>query len=165
VGQLIDWIDQAILLVYTSDDQSRALAKLGIIRASDVLANTLHETSREELTRALGEKKADALQISEVIGGTVNSFSPDQAAQALAEIGKIETRAIDTAELMVLTRGLQSALNMELVTYYRWKTSLNATLRDHVEEHAAAVAVYHTAVPTTAEPTPPRMVGEAAPAS
>jgi hypothetical protein len=162
VGQLIDWIDQAILLVYTSDDQSRALAKLGIIRASDVLANTLHDDTREALISSLGEKKADALQISEVIGNTVSGFNPEQAAQALAEVGKIETRAIDAAELAVLTRGLQSALNMELVTYYRWKTSLNKALRDHVEEHADAVATYHTPTPAPAEATPLPVASEAA---
>jgi hypothetical protein len=163
VGQLIDWIDQAILLVYTSDDQSRALAKLGIIRASDVLANALHNDTREALIRSLGEKKADALEIGEVIGSTITGLNPEQAAQSLAEIGKIETRAIDAAELTVLTRGLQSALNMELVIYYRWKTSLNKALRDYVEEHAETIAVYHTDPPMPTESAPSPVIGEAAP--
>jgi hypothetical protein len=64
--------------------------------------------------------------------------------------------------LAVLTRGLQSALNMELVTYYRWKTSLNKALRDHVEEHADAVATYHTPTPAPAEATPLPVASEAA---
>jgi hypothetical protein len=48
------------------------------------------------------------------------------------------------------------------VTYYRWKTSLNKALRDHVEEHADAVATYHTPTPAPAEATPLPVASEAA---
>lgn len=140
VGQLIDWIDQAILLVYTSDDQARALGKLGIIRASDVLINTLNEESRTQLVSSLSEKKADALELSEIIAdNTSGGVGVDQIAQSLSDIARVEARAVNEAELLILTRGLQSALNMELVAYYRWKSSLNADVRAHLQTYTEAV--------------------------
>jgi hypothetical protein len=37
VGQVVDWVDQATLLVYTSADQFARLKQIGLIRASSVL--------------------------------------------------------------------------------------------------------------------------------
>jgi hypothetical protein len=132
VNQLIDWIDQAILLVHTSDKQFRSLEQLGIIRASDVLANTVHESHLEQLANSL-----------------------------------VEIRSIGKDELLVLARGLQSALNMELVTYYRWKTSLNEELRALLARHPETVTMPgapHLLYPKSRDTQPLRVDGATPPA-
>jgi hypothetical protein len=141
LSQLADWIDQAILLVYTSDDQSRALEKIGIIRASDVLANTITEERLTQLVAILGEKNADTLEIGEAVAAVGTNVNVSSVAEALGDIGSINTRALSREELVVLSRGLQSALNMELVTYFRWKTSLNEELRTRLAEHPELITM------------------------
>jgi hypothetical protein len=86
VNQIIDWIDQAILTVYASQEQLEALEKAGARTASDVLTNTSNGRHLNELAEATDLQKS---------------------------------------ELRVLRRSLQSALNIALVTRFRWQSSLD----------------------------------------
>jgi hypothetical protein len=166
VNQLIDWIDQAILLVHTSDKQFRSLERLGIIRASDVLANTVHESHLEQLAKSLVEKQADALRISELASGATADLSFQSISDALGAVGDEEIRSLGKDELLVLARGLQSALNMELVTYYRWKTSLNEDLRALLGRHPESVTmpgIPHLLYPNAQDTQPVRVDGATPP--
>jgi hypothetical protein len=60
--EIIDWIDQAILLVHTSRAQFQSLAEAGLIRASDVLANTCEVGRLQALSTAGGLEK-EALEV------------------------------------------------------------------------------------------------------
>lgn len=54
VGQIVDWVDQAILLVYANDDKYPILENQGIRCASDFLAATDNAESTGQLARASG---------------------------------------------------------------------------------------------------------------
>ncbi|MFB0534443.1 MAG: hypothetical protein ACETWR_05630 [Anaerolineae bacterium] len=95
VNQIVDWVDQAILLAYASQEQFEALEKAGVLRASDVLTTTSDDEGLNDLADAAGLKKS---------------------------------------ELKVLSRALQSALNIKMVARFRWQTSMDAA---KVEEAAA----------------------------
>ena len=86
LNQIIDWIDQAILLAHTSDDQFQVLERSGIIRASDILTAGEDSRNLNDLVDASGLKKS---------------------------------------ELKLLFKTMQSALNIKLVTRFRWQSSLN----------------------------------------
>ena len=95
VNQIVDWVDQAILLAYASQEQFGALEKAGLLRASDVLTTTSDDEGLNDLADATGLKKS---------------------------------------ELKVLSRVLQSALNIKMVSRFRWQTSMDTA---KVEEAAA----------------------------
>ena len=95
VNQIVDWVDQAILLAYASQEQFEALEKAGLLRASDVLTTTRDDEGLNDLAEAAGLKKS---------------------------------------ELKVLSRVLQSALNIKMISRFRWQSSLD---RAKMEEAAA----------------------------
>ena len=59
VKQIVDWVDQAILMLYTIPEQREALARAGVSRASGVLANTNDEAGPAELAEASGLKVSE----------------------------------------------------------------------------------------------------------
>lgn len=109
VTQIVDWVDQAILLVYASQEQFEALEKAGLLRASDVLTTTSDNEGLNDLTEATGLKKSD---------------------------------------LRVLSRALQSALNVKMVSRFRWQSSMD---RAKMEEAAAIQLLQPSPVPATTE--------------
>ncbi len=54
VNQIIDWVDQAILLVYASQEQFEALTKVGLRCASDVLTAGGDSKRQSQMTNATG---------------------------------------------------------------------------------------------------------------
>jgi hypothetical protein len=94
VTQIVDWVDQAILLAYASQEQFEALEKVGLRCASDVLTT-----------------------------------SDDEGLNDLAE-----ATGLEKGELRVLARVLQSALNIKMISRFRWQSSLD---RAKMEEAAA----------------------------
>lgn len=64
VGQIVDWVDQAILLVHTGGVQFEALGNVGVIRASAVLTNTDDRGNLDELAEATGLKKSELRVLS-----------------------------------------------------------------------------------------------------
>ena len=105
VNQIVDWVDQAILLAYASQEQFEALEKAGLLRASDVLTAAGDDKGLDELADATGLRKG---------------------------------------ELRVLSRVLQSALNVKMVSRFRWQSSLDAA---KVEEAAAIQLLQPSPVP------------------
>jgi hypothetical protein len=112
VNQIVDWVDQAILLAYASQEQFEALEKAGVLRASDVLTTMSDNKGLNALADAAGLKKS---------------------------------------ELKVLSRVLQSALNIKMVSRFRWQSSLD---RAKMEE-AAAIELLQPS-PAPAAPALPR---------
>ena len=62
VNQIIDWIDQAILRVHTSNGQFEKLERVGIIRASDMLTTTSDGKLLQSLSNITGLDK-DELKV------------------------------------------------------------------------------------------------------
>jgi hypothetical protein len=54
VNQIIDWVDQAILLMYASPEQFEALTKVGLRCASDVLTAGSDNERQSQMTNATG---------------------------------------------------------------------------------------------------------------
>ena len=86
VTQLVDWIDQAILLTHTNQEQVAKLDKVGIYRAAELLANTDDNKSLQSLANA---------------------------------------SSLDKDELKVLRKNLLSAINIKLVSRFRWQASMD----------------------------------------
>jgi hypothetical protein len=95
VTQIVDWVDQAILLAYASQEQFEALEKAGLRCASDVLTAAGDNKRLNQLASATGLNK-DGLRM--------------------------------------LHLALQSALNIKMVSRFRWQSSLD---RAKMEEAAA----------------------------
>jgi len=108
VNQIVDWVDQAILLAYASQEQFEALEKAGLLRASDVLTTTSDE-GLNDLADATGLKKS---------------------------------------ELQVLSRVLQSALNIKMISRFRWQSSLDTAKM----EEAAAIQLLQPSLAVTELP-------------
>ena len=85
ISQIIDWIDQAILILRIKNTKLAELEKVGIFRASEFLTNTSTKEYLMQLAEATNLKQT---------------------------------------QLMVLSRGIQSAPNMQLVTHFRKNSSL-----------------------------------------
>ncbi len=66
INQIIDWVDQAILLIHTNGEQFENLEKAGVIRASDVLTTTSDQKRLQSLsnTTGLGEDELKVLHLS-----------------------------------------------------------------------------------------------------
>lgn len=62
VNQIVDWVDQAILLVYASQEQFEALAKVGLRCASDVLTAGEDRKRQSQMANATRLNK-DGLQM------------------------------------------------------------------------------------------------------
>lgn len=103
LSQIVDWVDQAILLVYASTAQFEALQNVATRCASDVLV--MSRTDR------LGD---------------------------LAEASGLKP-----SELKVLCTVLHSALNIKIVAYFRWQSSMDTT----VVEEAAKIQPYQVSLP------------------
>ena len=108
VHQIVDWVDQAILLTYASQEQFEALEKVGLRCASDVLT-------------AAGDNK----RLNQLASAT----------------------GLDKDGLRMLHLALQSALNIKMVSRFRWQSSLD---RAKMEE-AAAIQLLQ---PSPAPPAP-----------
>ncbi len=89
VNQIVDWVDHAILIVYTVPEQLEVLARAGVSRASDLLAITADEAGLADLADATGLKQS---------------------------------------ELRVLSRVLQSAINIKMVTRFCWQSSMDEAM-------------------------------------
>jgi hypothetical protein len=57
VNQIVDWVDQAILLAYASQEQFEALEKAGLLRASDVLTAASDNKRLNQLASATSLNK------------------------------------------------------------------------------------------------------------
>jgi len=112
VHQIVDWVDQAILLAYASQEQFEALEKAGLRCASDVLTAAGDNKRLNQLASATGLNK-DGLRM--------------------------------------LHLALQSALNIKMVSRFRWQTSMDAA---KVEE-ATAIQLSQPS-PAPAAPSLPR---------
>jgi hypothetical protein len=95
VHQIVDWVDQAIMLTYASQEQFETLEKVGLRCASDVLTAAGDNKRLNQLASATGLNK-DALRM--------------------------------------LYLALQSALNIKMVSRFRWQSSLDTA---RMEEAAA----------------------------
>ena len=107
VTQIVDWADQAILLVYASQEQFEALEKAGLRCASDVLT-------------AAGDNK----RLNQVASAT----------------------GLNKDGLRMLHLALQSALNIKMISRFRWQTSMDAA---KVEEAAAIQLLQPSPAPST----------------
>jgi len=105
VHQIVDWVDQAILLTYASQEQFDRLEEAGLRCASDVLTAAGGNRRLNQLASATGLNK-DALRM--------------------------------------LYLALQSALNIKMVSRFRWQTSMDAA---KVEEAAAIQLLQPSPVP------------------
>jgi hypothetical protein len=72
VNQIIDWIDQAILLIHTVSEQLQSLARAGVSRASELLANTADEASLADLVDATGLKASELRVLCRVLQSASN---------------------------------------------------------------------------------------------
>lgn len=72
VTQLIDWIDQAILLIHTSAEQLTPLQRVGISRASDILEVAADETGLADLIDATGLKESELKILSRMLRSAIN---------------------------------------------------------------------------------------------
>lgn len=72
VNQIIDWIDQAILLIHTVPEQFQPLARAGVSRASELLANTADEASLADLVDATGLKASELRVLQRVLQSASN---------------------------------------------------------------------------------------------
>jgi hypothetical protein len=102
LNEIIDWVDQAILLLYTSEAQLAALQRVGIHCASDLLVLARKEQF-DELAEASGLKPS---------------------------------------ELSVLGTVLESALNIKVVAYYRWQSSMDIK----IAQESARIQPYQAGV-------------------
>lgn len=105
VGQIIDWVDQAILLVYANGNNPKRhmynlLEDTGIRCASDFLT-----ASRDE---------ANVLSLAMAISKITDKTHQD------------ETK-ISTERLRTLRLAIQSATNIRVTSYYRWKFSMDSS--------------------------------------
>jgi hypothetical protein len=105
VNQIVDWVDQAILLTYASQEQFEILEKVGLRCASDVLTAAGDNRRLNQLTSATGLNK-DGLRM--------------------------------------LHLALQSALNIKMVSRFRWQSSLDTA---KMEEAAAIQLLQPLPVP------------------
>jgi len=86
VAQIIDWVDQAILLMHANDDAYMAVDNSGIRCASDFVFATRNEEGLQLLARG-------------------------------SEVGE--------ERLRLLRMSMESASNLQLVAYYRWRASID----------------------------------------
>jgi hypothetical protein len=106
IGQIIDWVDQAILLVYANGTEPkghmyRQLENVGVRCASDFLTAADDEARLKLLVQALKEtRRAD-----------------ESTSLALTE-----------ARLQMLLLSVQSATNVKITARFRWQSSMNAEL-------------------------------------
>jgi hypothetical protein len=107
VHQIVDWVDQAILLTYASQEQFEALEKVGLRCASDVLTATGDNKRLTQLASATG---------------------------------------LDKDGLRMLYLALQSALNIKMISRFRWQSSMAAA---KMEEAAAIQLLQPSPAPGT----------------
>jgi hypothetical protein len=107
VNQIVDWVDQAILLTYASQEQFEALEKAGLRCASDVLT-------------AAGDNK----RLNQLASAT----------------------GLDKDGLRMLHLALQSALNIKMISRFRWQSSLDTA---KMEEAAAIQLLQPSPAPST----------------
>ena len=74
VRQIIDWIDQAILLSYTNNEQYNSLTHGGVFRATDILFSINNDGRIDELVDATGLKKSE---ITIMYRGLKEAFNAD----------------------------------------------------------------------------------------
>jgi hypothetical protein len=72
VSQLVDWVDQAILLIHTSPEQFEPLARAGLSRASDVLETTHDEAGLADLVETTGLKASELRVITRTLHSAIN---------------------------------------------------------------------------------------------
>lgn len=101
VGQIIDWVDQAILLVYANGNNPKRymynmLEDSGVRCASDFLTVTETDELRAELTTAINHLP-----------------NADKGSKITPE------------RLVMLRKSVQSAPNVRITCYYRWQFSMD----------------------------------------
>lgn len=139
VGQIIDWVDQAILLVYANGNNPKRymynlLEDAGVRCASDFL--TVTET--DELQR----------QLAEAINHLPN-----------AEKGS----KITPERLVTLRKAVQSAPNVRITCYYRWQFSMDEERVSRAEAYKPLMSASHEStylLDGTAITHPERAVGD-----
>ncbi|MBN1219685.1 MAG: hypothetical protein JXM69_12210 [Anaerolineae bacterium] len=72
VNQIIDWIDQAILTVYASQNQLESLEKVGVRAASDLLTNTHEGRYLAELAEAAALNKSELKVLKRSLESALN---------------------------------------------------------------------------------------------
>ena len=89
VGQLVDWVDQAILATYATKKQCEKLRRLGVLRASDVL-RTARETP--QLLTGRGRLREDEVKLLQLSLSSAANMKPIWKFRAQAEV-ETETAA------------------------------------------------------------------------
>lgn len=72
VNQLIDWIDQAILLIHTSPERLTPLQRIGISRASDILEIATDAAGLADLVDATGLKESELKILGRMLRSAIN---------------------------------------------------------------------------------------------